>query len=204
MRNMWIKIGLGAATIFAGGMFVLTLGRQVKASTIDAFRDGGTVNIPLSILPFNLNGHKVGSVRSVQVDRAGGHKVKTVNVVVNLKGVDASELGDCAVVVGGHGTHDFVGCVDPSEIEGMELIQVGSVRFEPSGVSRPIMIDRGNVEGWFQGDAQAIIEASAGSRANIDIEGADGSRFQLQANGDKTTIRIRNEQGKEVVKIDTP
>lgn len=204
MRNMWTKIGLGAATIFVGGMFVVTLGRQVKASTIDAFRDGGTVNVPLSILPFNLNGERVGSVRSIQVDRAGGHKVKTVNVVVNLKGIDASELGDCAVVVGGHGTHDFVGCVDPSELDGTEFIQVGSVRFEPSGVSRPIMIDRGNVEGWFHSDAKAIIEANAEGQAKIDIEGADGSRFQLQANGDGTTIRIRNEKGKEVVKIDTP
>ncbi len=84
----------------------------MKASTIDAFREGGTVKVPLSILPFTLDGNRVGSVREIQVDRAGGGKIKTVNVVINLKDIDAAELGDCAVVVGAHGSHDFISCLD--------------------------------------------------------------------------------------------
>ncbi|MEK6687767.1 MAG: hypothetical protein AABZ01_04820 [Gemmatimonadota bacterium] len=197
-----MKIGLGAATVFVAGMFVVTLGRQVKASTIDAFREGGTVKVPLSILPFTLDGHRVGSVREIQVDRAGGKRIKTVNVVINLKDIDASELGDCSVVVGAHGSHEFIGCLDAAEIEGMDLIRVGSVRFEPSGVSRPIMVPRGNMDDWFQGDAQAIIAADAEGQANFDIQGADGSRVQLQADGNGASIRVRDGQGKEIVKID--
>lgn len=202
MPKLWMKIGLGAATVFAAGMFVVTLGRQVKASTIDAFREGGTVKVPLSILPFSLQGEKVGSVREIQVDRAGGGRIKTVNVVINLKGIDASDLGDCAVVVGGHGKHDFISCLDPAAIEGMDLIKVGMVRFEPSGLSRPIMVPRGNMDDWFQGDAKAIIAADAEGQANIDIQGANGSRFQLQADGNGASIRVRDGQGKEIVKID--
>lgn len=202
MPKLWMKIGLGAATVFAGGMFVLTLGRQVKASTIDAFREGGTVKIPLSILPFSLNGDKVGSVREIQVDRAGGGKIKTVNVVINLKDIDASDLGDCSVVVDAHGSNDFIGCLDAADLEGMDLIKVGMVRFEPSGVSRPILVERGNMDDWFRGDASAIIAADADGQANIDIQGTNGSRFQLQADGNGASIRVRDGQGKEIVKID--
>ena len=138
----------------------------------------------------------------IQVDRAGGDRIKTVNVVINLKGVDASDLGDCAVVVGGHGRHDFIGCLDPADIEGMDLIKVGMVRFEPSGLSRPILVERGNMDDWFRGDASAIIAADADGQANIDIQGTNGSRFQLQADGNGASIRVRDGQGKEIVKID--
>ncbi len=84
----------------------------------------------------------------------------------------------------------------------MDLIKVGMVRFEPSGLSRPILVERGNMDDWFQGDAKAIIAADAEGQANIDIQGANGSRFQLRADGNGASIRVRDGQGKEIVKID--
>lgn len=197
MRNLWVRIGLGAGIVFLAGMFVLTLGRQVKANTVDAFRHGGTVKVPFSILPFTIDGHKVGSVQQVQVVRQGDAQARRVNVVVNLKGVDPGELGDCAMVVG---RHEFFSCVPLSEIDRAELLAIGEVRFEPAGVVRPILIERGEVDQWFEGDAQAYIQAEAGG-ANIDIQGADGSQFKLQAGEGGAIIRVTKD-GKEVMKLD--
>src|SRR5262245_22058829 len=39
MRNLWVKIGLGAAGIFVVGMMAVTLVRNAKAAAVEAFHD---------------------------------------------------------------------------------------------------------------------------------------------------------------------
>jgi len=201
MRKLFIRIGLGAAGVFVVGMFLVTLGRQVKAAAAHAIEDGGRVQVPLAMLPFHLDGQKVGSVRTVQVERIGPERQKRLNLVVNLKGVDASDIGDCMITIG-RGRHGLFDCENADAVLAADLVQIGEIRFEPSGVTRPIMLDRSDAGGWdVESSGSVNIESSDGG-ANIQIQGADGkAQVSIVADEQGASVKVRDESGKEVVKI---
>ncbi len=202
MRKYWVRIGLGAAAVFAAGMFVITLGRQVRDRALDAIRDGGTVRVPLALMPFEVNGARVGSVRALEVQRSGSDQVKRIQVTVHLKGVEADQLEACALTIG-DGRHDLFGCVPPAEAEARGMVQVGEVRFEPSGLVRPIMLDRAHVGDWFDeaGAAAFMMHAGPeGTRIRVtDQQGREAVRLDADSNG--ASLDVRSEDGREVVRL---
>ncbi len=201
MRKYWFKIGLGAATVFAGGMFVITLGRQVKSAAAEALRSGSSIRIPMAMLPFTLDGQKVGTVRSIQVDRSGPKRVKHLNVTVSLKGAPPDALEACALTVSRHSRHELFDCVGLDELDLGDLVRVGEVRFEPSGLVRPILLDRDMVEDWFDLN-WADLGLRPDSKANIEINGEDGSIVRLNADGEGAILKISDGTGREVVKLE--
>jgi hypothetical protein len=205
MRKLWIRIGIGAGAIFAAGMFVVTLARQVRASAVDAIRSGGRFTMPLAILPFEVDGERVGSVREIKVERSSGGRAKRVSIVVNLKGFDPEGLADCALVLGGHRRQHsgLFDCLDEAELADGDYVRVGEARFEPRGLVRPILLHRAHARDWFD-DAEAaevILQADADG-ANLLIEGEEGdASLKLQANEAGLMLHARDASGREVVKI---
>ncbi|TFH54739.1 MAG: hypothetical protein E4G90_12165, partial [Gemmatimonadales bacterium] len=188
MRKYWFKIGLGAATVFAAGMFSITLGRQVKSAAAEALRSGSSIRVPLAMLPFTLDGEKVGTVRQIQIDRSGPKRVKHVNVTVRLKGVTPDALEECALTVSRHSRHELFQCIAIDGLDLAELVRVGEVRFEPSGLVRPILLERDLVEDWFDLN-WADLGLRPDSKADIEINGEDGSLVRLHANEDGALLK---------------
>ena len=205
MRKLWIRIGIGAGAIFAAGMFVVTLARQVRASAVDAIRSGGRFAMPLAILPFEVDGERVGSVREINVERSSGGQAKRISIVVNLKGFDPEGLADCALVLGGHRRHQggLFDCLGEAELAHGDYVRVGEVRFEPRGLVRPILLHRAHARDWFDEAEAAEVQLQADAEgANLLIEGEEGEgSLRLQANEAGLLLQARDASGGEVVKI---
>lgn len=204
MRKLWIRIGIGAGVIFAAGMFVVTLARQVRASAVDAIRSGGRFAMPLAILPFEVDGQRVGSVGEINIERSSGGRAKRVSIVVNLKGFDPDGLADCALVLGGHRRHHrgLFDCLSEADLGAGKYVEVGEVRFEPGGTVRPILLDRAKARDWFDADAADVHLQADADGANLLINGEEGdASLKLQANEAGLMLQARDASGAEVVKI---
>jgi len=174
MRKLWIRIGLGAAVVFVSGMFVVTLARQMKNAVTSAIRDGGHISVPLSILPFELDGSRLGSVREIDVERNEPGQVKWIRVTVKLKGDVAPGLRDGAITLGqGRSLFDWIPL---AEAESRGMVTIGEVRFEPSGMVRPIMLDADHATEWFDRSAGGDLRFRAGAEgANLQSVRAIGA-----------------------------
>lgn len=97
MHRYWLKIGLGALLIFGIGFGVLSAGRRMKAS-IESDRD---LTIPLgTFVPFKLNGVKVGSVRSLTIQRSAPKAIAGFGVSLRTSDPDVLlQMERCAVSV---------------------------------------------------------------------------------------------------------
>lgn len=97
MRNLWVKIGLGAAGIFAVGMVLVTLGRLGKARIEDLVHSDSDIRIPLmGIVPFQVDDQRLGELRRLTLLRDAPQHLTGVRVEARLSDsatVDA--LKDC-------------------------------------------------------------------------------------------------------------
>src|SRR6478735_8757139 len=85
MRNVWLRIGLGAFAIFVVGMIgkkVFEIGRDKVVST---FETDDPIAIPLmGIVPFQLGNQRLGDLRRVTLLRDAPDHIVGVNVVARL------------------------------------------------------------------------------------------------------------------------
>ena len=205
MRKYWIRIGLGAAGVFAVGMFLVTLGRNVHGAVRQKLTGTGSLSVPLALVPFEVDGRRVGSVRQVNVQRSAGRSVKHINLTVRLKGADFrhfAEFSECGFVLDG-GRGSMFDCVPLAELEGMDLTRIGEVRFEPAGVTRPILVQSAEAREWFQetGAGEVTIEADANG-TSIDADADNGSAVRIRASDAGASIRVRDADGREVVRLE--
>jgi hypothetical protein len=184
-------------------MFFITLGRQVRTAAADAIRNGGRVAVPLSILPFNIDGQKAGSVREIHVERHQASGVRRLNVVVTLKGTGVEELGDCALVIGGRGPGGLFDCETVLAADASGYLEIGEVRFEPSGIVRPILVERHHAKDWARDlDGSEVHIRADAEGANLLVTDGDGNAtVKLSADKAGVTINARDEQGREVVQL---
>jgi len=204
MRNLWVRIGLGAAAVFAGGMFFVVLGRQVKSSVSTAMHDGGRISIPLSLLPFHVDQDKVGSISEITVRRDASAGTKHIRIVVRMKdGAATARYADCLFQVGSQDHQGFFGCVHQDTPEAADLVRIGELTMEPSGVSRPVVISRSSAQEWFgkNSDGQFSLNATEqGTSINIsDSSGANVVHLSADSNG--AVLHVRDQSGKEVVSL---
>ncbi|HEX9166255.1 MAG TPA: hypothetical protein VF862_10110 [Gemmatimonadales bacterium] len=206
MRNMWVKIGLGAGLVFGVGMMFITLGRQVKAQVANAIEHGGRVPVPLAMLPFHVDMNKVGQIKTIEVskDPVGA---RTLHVVASMKeGTDREWLAGCLLQVDGDNTGGgFFSCVPADGPEAADLVRIGEVTLEPGGLTRPIVVRREVAEKVFRHTAHQdgnFSLISDGNGTSLQVTDGQGRKVvQLQADSNGAYLRVRNESGKEVVRI---
>jgi len=100
MGKYWLKIGLGAGLIFIVGFALLSAGRRVHSS-IHSDHD---IGIPLgafgAYLPFKLEGAKIGTLRSLTIQRSAPKEI--TGFVVRARVTDSStfdKLRECHISV---------------------------------------------------------------------------------------------------------
>jgi hypothetical protein len=98
MRNLWVKIGLGAAGIFVVGMMAVTLVRSAKAAAVNAFNDV-TQRAPAAIAAAAAQAaaEAAGAAQETQrlasltqLEQVGGYTNRMIDLPFR---VDGAELG---------------------------------------------------------------------------------------------------------------
>ena len=97
MRKYWGKIILGALLIFGVGFGLVSAARGVKNQIVS----GKDIEIPLgSFIGFNLDGTKLGSIRSLTIRRSSPRLITGFEVRTRLTDAAAyDKLKDCHVTV---------------------------------------------------------------------------------------------------------
>lgn len=203
MRNLWIRIGLGAAFVFAAGMFVVTLGRQVKNSIVSTVEDGGAFRVPFSFLPFKIDHEKVGHIQEVVVQKSDGG-LENITLTVRLKhGFDSHRYDNCLFVLDSPHTRGMFSCIPEDSDLAAEYVTVGELRIKPGDLVRPLVVERHQAEEWFDGlDGKAVNISATEHGAVIKVTDAEGTKVvDLTANADGALLKVRDADGKEVVKM---
>lgn len=218
-KGFWLKVGLGAAMVFALGLTVLSVARAGKAGLQSALASiGGRIPRELADLPFRLNGRELGAVSGLEVRRAE-QEVGDVLLKVQLHDpAFAGEIQACDVAAlpirhVKRSRHVRFRCAEPAEITTGELGRLGDVVFEPGGIRRPLYLTERDLERWSQADirsldANMVRDAQGGVHATgrFHLEPHHGrperGTFDLVAGEQGARFVVRDERGREIVKFD--
>lgn len=98
MRNIWVKIGLMAAGIFAVGGIVVSGIRAGREKAAEFFNSDDDINIPLmGMVPFNVGTQHLGDLRRLTLMRDAPDHITAVRFDVRLSdSATVAPLKDCA------------------------------------------------------------------------------------------------------------
>lgn len=99
MRNYWLKILLGALGVFAVGMIGVTMVRSGIAKVSSVVEGDGPITIPLGLVPFFLQGERLGQLDRVTLNRERPNHVTDVELRIDLAdSLLAQGLAGCRLV----------------------------------------------------------------------------------------------------------
>ena len=101
MRGYWFKIGASALGIFAVGMLFITGFRSVRTKVTHTIDSSDPIPFPLiGLIPFRLDGNRLGSLRQVQILRSDPQHVSGVRVLVKLAdSIGPERMHDCQLAL---------------------------------------------------------------------------------------------------------
>jgi hypothetical protein len=197
MRNYWLKILLGALGIFAVGMIGVTIVRSGIAKVSSVVEGDGPISIPLGLIPFVLEGERLGNLERVTLNRDSPERVTDVQLEIDLadsllaQGLSGCRLaaifeGDSAkggvnVKVGrDHGDRAFQCFREDSTPP--ELVEYGVATFQPGDVEVPLLLPADLVADLqsldFGGDSAGM--AAGDSIADIAVPNTDSIRVHVE------------------------
>lgn len=207
MQRFWLKIGFAAFGIFLVGMLLVTLGRQAKAAATDAIASAVTNHLSATTdvardLPFRLAGAEIGNIERASMQRVSSGSIPEVNLVVRLSDpAAAGELADCVLIPAREEHVDLDSGFRCAEGMTGSLVEIGRVQFEPGNFHRPLMVSRPLSHDLATGKPfTADADLSAGVRINV--TGENGELVRLFADSTGAVIRVRDERGRDVVRLD--
>jgi hypothetical protein len=153
MRSYWIRILLGAAAVFAVGMVVVTLLRHGRDKVTEVVTGSGPLSVPLPFVPFEVDGHRLGNLERLVVNRDAPKKVSSVDLEVKLddslvaQGLagcrlaanlesDSAKGGDVNVHINKHDQRPFFFCATSDSA----LVPFGTVTMVPGDVTVPLLV----------------------------------------------------------------
>ncbi len=141
--NYWTKIGLGALAIFAIGMVFVGMGRRGSEWVEHVAHSASTISIPIVFVPFKLDGVNIGSIRRLDVMRDAPEHVTGATIAVKLAELAKLPAESCALAIDdldriGEGATFY--CADAAAQAADGLVPFGTVRFEPGGASRALLL----------------------------------------------------------------
>lgn len=184
MRNYWIRILIGALAVFAIGMVGVTMVRGGIRRVHNVVGGQGPINIPLAFIPFTLDGHELGTLDHVTLNRDAPRHVTSVELGVDLSdSLLAHGLQGCRLMANldsdrghqgidirrGSFSHGAFHCLSGDSVP-TEFVEFGQAVFEPGGVKTPLFLTRDMVNELQQADvpadsATAMVEHQADSFA---------------------------------------
>ena len=197
MRNYWLKILVGALAIFAVGMIGVTLARRGIAGVTRVVASDEPLTIPLSLVPFELQGERLGKLDHVTLMRKSPTEVTAVELEIQLAdSLVARGLAGCRLVAnmetkGDSGVDIRVGPSSPSvfycagDSAQADLLEYGHAVLQPGDVEIPLLLTRDMVKelqhlDFGKGGPGAQAEAQADSIAASTEEQADSISLAVQ------------------------
>ena len=145
MRSYWVKIVLGAVGIFALGMVVVTAIRRAT-NQVRVYRDTSdpvSIPFPFGILPFRLDGVKLGTVEHLTLLRDSPQGISNIRLLIKLSdSIQGSRLANCLLVVDdleNFDNHTTFRCQE-GDTTGLQLVHYGEVELEGAGMSVPLLL----------------------------------------------------------------
>ncbi|MGH7630069.1 MAG: hypothetical protein ACREOF_11960 [Gemmatimonadales bacterium] len=214
MQRYWLRIALGALVVFALGMTAITIYRKGVAKVDALARSTDPITIPLAIMPFQVDGERLGRIEEVQIRRDAPKRISGVGLVVRKRGSPATDdlLSACLLTmqetaVEPHGPNFH--CATPADSLADSLTAFGEVRFEPGGVVRAFFLPARLVDDWREGRSEFVSfdsqrsAARPGGRAIIRVDNDSGDTVvELHADSAGARLRIRDDSGREVLQMD--
>lgn len=98
MRNVWVRIGLGAFCIFLVGMVIRKVWEVGKDKVVSTFDSADPISIPLmGVVPFQLGTARLGDLRRVTLLRDAPDHITGVKIVARLgDSATVEPFKDCA------------------------------------------------------------------------------------------------------------
>lgn len=211
MQRYWLRIVLGAAAVFVLGMTAISMYRNAKEQVSALARSADPITIPLAIMPFEVDGDRLGRIREVQIRRDAPKRVAGLGLVVQMDDSAAADdlLARCLLTVR-HGSHEGAPrfhCATPTDSLADSLAVFGEVRFEPGGVVRAFFLPSRLLGEWRSGSSELLgterQAARSQGRAVIKIDNDSGDTvFELDADSTGARLRIRDDSGRAVFQLD--
>lgn len=214
MQRYWLRIAVGALLVFALGMTAVSIYRNGRAKIETLANSADPITIPLGILPFQLDGDRLGRIQEVQIRRDAPDRVSGVGLVVKVSDSAATRdlLAACRLTIhdspADHRSPSFH-CATPADSLADSLTVFGDVRFEPQNVVQAFFLPARLVSDWRQGRSDLIRAdeqrrlARSKSRAVVQIDNDSGDTvFELHADSAGARLRIRDDSGREVFVMD--
>ena len=200
MRNIWVKIGLGAGGIFAVGMLLVTLGKFGKSKIEDLFNTDSDIRIPLmGIIPFQVGDAKLGDLRRLTLMRDTPKHLTGVRVEARLgDSITVDRFKDCAFLTVNDPEHvnenTRFSCVrDSAGLASFGTVEIRHIQGgEPTTLVRTLVLPAEQIRQLQEGMGPRVTPDSA---RLADLERMGDS---LRAMGDSiraaTQVQVRIEQ----------
>jgi hypothetical protein len=196
--------------VFLVGMMLLTAARQTRAAVVDAVR--GAVAVPVRStarwvantvtpdLPFRLDGDRLGQIVAFVIRRDHPGETAEVRLTVRLAGGEPSRLSDCTIVPAAEPDFSLDQGFRCAGRTAWGLERIGSVRFEPSGLERPLSATRRTAQQLRAGDPFRV-SGSSGERVQVEASGKDGAMVHILAGDGGASIRIQDGAGRALLRL---
>ncbi len=219
MDRFWGKIGLGALGIFGLGMGGITLAKkgihELKTAAVDGPVRAALENLPTDLLNFRLDGRRIGKVRSIDIAHEGDWSSKSVAMTVALEdGRAPDDLGDCQLATESMGRRNDASfrCVNSDEIADENLVEIGTVQFEPNAITRPLFVRDRDIRKLNRSDLRSLTAnlhsedgESVQGHAKFDVSSGHGARqrgtVKVDASNGRAVIEIKGENGEELFRL---
>ena len=226
--KLWVRVTAGAVGIFGVGMLLVSGGRRLTAQVHEWVHTNRAIEIPLAFLPYRLGGIRMGALKRLEVLRDAPNRVNGVRVTVRLADSASAPEAGCRLTLDDPeriDAHSSFRCVTEAD-SALQLRPFGSVRFEPAGTVRPLFLPAqaiADLRDTTVAAALAVpdapsppaadspdfprgphVQLSADStRAFLEMSDGHpgGALVRLAADGQGVALRIRDDSGREVVRL---
>lgn len=173
---------------------------------------------------FRLDGHRIGTIRRLVIQRTIRDQLPAMNLTVDLaSSAEARRLAGCDLLVAdgdGSGVEDGFTC---SDMDARGLVSIGWARFEPTGDTRPIAVsakasrrmqDGDPFKATVESDGQVLVNVTDKNGAGVRINAGDGGAnikvddamgralVRLLADSTGAQLHVRGRDGKEIVHME--
>lgn len=160
MRTYWLKIVLGAFGVFAVGMVIVSMARSAK-SNVEAIAEGtGPITIPLALLPFEIDGERVGTLRRLRIFRDSLQDPTRVEVLIAVAdSVSSDRFTNCILGIepqGGKVQPNDFRCYKAEDTVGKTLVEFGDLQLRDRVGSYKLFAPEAHVEELKRGSGDQL------------------------------------------------
>lgn len=171
MKLYWAKIVFGALAIFGIGMVIVTAIDKAKSHvhSITDTSDPITIPFPLGIMPFKLDGDRLGNVERVTLLRDTPKGISNIHVVVKLAdSIPADMLSKCMLLIEDPEriNENTTFTCQKGDTTGLKLVPYGNVSIDGIDTSFPLLLTEAGVAALHSDGASDRIEENADSIAD--------------------------------------